>query len=194
MSDTRSALRQQLLQARQTWSTTAAAIQAQADLQAHVLRLLDELEPQCLGLYWPIRGEFNPRDAALAFQASMGGPGALTLALPWARKAQGDQPATMSYRRWDGQEPTTTDECGIACPDSAPAEPDVLLVPCVGFTREGFRLGYGAGYFDRYMDKHPHVTAVGVAWSEAELPPGSITPAAHDQPLMLIVTPQGVVG
>lgn len=194
MSDTRSALRQQLLSARQTWAATPAAAQAQADLHAHLLRVLTELEPQCLGLYWPIRGEFNPRDVALAFQASLGGPAALPLALPWATKAGEGQAPGMRYRLWDGQEPSTRDECGIPCPEGAPADPDVVLVPCVGFTPEGYRLGYGAGYFDRYMAAHPHTTAVGLAWAEAQLPPGSFSPAPHDQPLMLIVTPSGVVG
>lgn len=194
MSDTRSALRQQLLSARQTWSATPAAAQAQADLHAQVLRVLTELEPQCLGLYWPIRGEFNPRDVALTFQASLGGPSALSLALPWATKARDGQAASMGYRVWDGSEPTTRDECGIPCPEGPPADPDVVLVPCVGFTPEGYRLGYGAGYFDRYMAAHPHTTAVGLAWAEAQLPPGSFSPAPHDQALMLIVTPAGVMG
>lgn len=194
MSDKRIALRQQLLQARKAWHATAAAAHAQADLQRHLLAVLGELEPQCLGLYWPIRGEFNPRDAALALQTTLGGPGALGLALPWAYKAAPGAASHMDYRCWDGADPTTRDECGIPSPDSAQAAPDVLLVPCVGFTRSGHRLGYGAGYFDAYLATHPHVTAVGVAWAEAELPPGSFEPAAHDQALMLIVTPQGVVG
>jgi 5,10-methenyltetrahydrofolate synthetase len=112
------------------------------------------------------------------------------LALPWARK--GPQPA-MSYKLWDGQPPTEQDDCGIPAASGRPAEPDVLLVPCVGFTRAGVRLGYGGGYFDRYMAAHPHVTAIGLAWSEAELSEAQLPAQAHDQPLMIIVTPEGVI-
>ncbi len=99
----------------------------------------------------------------------------------------------MHYRTWTGGEPTLRDECGIPCVDGAPVVPDVVLVPCVGFTRSGHRLGYGAGYFDRWLAGHPHVTTVGVAWSFCELPQGEWAPQAHDQPLMLIVTEHGVV-
>ncbi len=82
MSDTRQALRQQLLQARQVWATSAAAEDAQARLTAHLAPLLAELEPQCLGVYWPIRGEFNPHGAAMNCAAQMTPPP--ELALPWA--------------------------------------------------------------------------------------------------------------
>ncbi len=194
MSDTRTALRQRLLQARQTWAEWPQAQTAQSQLAAHLADLLRQLEPECLGLYWPIRGEFNPRDAALAWQVAMNDEYEASLALPWATKAGAGREPGMTYRLWDGSEPTTRDECGIACPDSRPADPDVILVPCVGFTREGFRLGYGAGYFDRYLAAHPDVTAVGIAWSEAEITEAEMAPQAHDLPLMIIITPEGVVG
>lgn len=189
MPPTRSALRQALLSAREAWACSPDAIPAQADLHAHLARVLAQLEPECLGLYWPTRGEFNPRPLALEVQASLN----CRLALPWATRASGPKGSTMVYRQWDGQEPATRDECGIACPDTAPAQPDVVLVPCVGFTRAGYRLGYGGGYFDRYLAAHPHVTAVGVAWAQAELPAADFTPASHDLPVTLVVTPEGVV-
>mgnify|MGYP003693774087 CR=1 FL=1 len=69
----------------------------------------------------------------------------------------------MHYRLWDGQAPRSVDECGIPSSDGAPVAPDVVLVPCVGFTASGFRLGYGGGYFDRWLAAHPQVCAVGVA-------------------------------
>lgn len=188
MSDTRSKLRQQLLQARQAWSTTNAAVAAQDQLTQHLTDLLEQLEPTCLGLYWPIRGEFNPRPLALMLKGEMN----LSLALPWAYKATAARDARMDYRRWDGQTPETTDECGIACPDSAPADPDVVLVPCVGYTASGHRLGYGGGYFDRYMAAHPHITAVGAAWDDARVDAADFQVQKHDQPLMLIVTPSGL--
>ena len=44
------------------------------------------------------------------------------------------------------------------------------------------------------MAAHPHVTAVGVAWSGAEIDAEDLGVQPHDQPLMLVVTEQGVVG
>ena len=48
------------------------------------------------------------------------------------------------------------------------------------------------GYFDRYMAAHPHVTAVGVAWDDAQVDAADFQAQQHDQPLMLIVTPSGL--
>lgn len=98
----------------------------------------------------------------------------------------------MDYRRWDGRPPTVKDECGIpSSSNAAVVIPDVVLVPCVGFTREGYRLGYGGGYFDRWLSRHPGVTCIGIAWSLAEV---SFAVEAHDQALTVVVTEQGVVG
>ena len=44
-----------------------------------------------------------------------------------------------------------------------------VVVPCVGFTAAGHRLGYGGGHYDRWLAAHPHVVAVGVAWSAGEI-------------------------
>jgi 5-formyltetrahydrofolate cyclo-ligase len=97
----------------------------------------------------------------------------------------------MTYRRWNGRdEPSVRDECGIPSVDGQTVVPDVVLVPCVGYTRDGVRLGYGAGYFDRWLAAHPHVTAVGIAWSHSEI---ALEAQPHDQPLMLVVTDAGVV-
>lgn len=181
-------LRQQLLQKRETWAAGPQAAAAQDALHAHLMAVLAELEPACLGLYWPIRGEFNPRPLALEAQASLN----CTLALPWATRKGSAGAGTMAFRRWDGTEPSTVDECGIPSPEAAPAAPDVVLVPCVGYTRQGFRLGYGGGYFDRYLAAHPHVTTIGVTWDEAEMGDDAFQPQAHDQPLTLVVTPRGV--
>ena len=41
---------------------------------------------------------------------------------------------------------------------------------------------------------HPGVTAVGVAWSVARIPPGEFVPEPHDLPMMAVVTDLGIVG
>lgn len=158
---------------------------AGAALARHLTQLLSELEPESLGLYWPLRSEFNAVSALLADSTFA----KLPIALPFAQRV----PAQMHYRAWHRQPPTMADECGIATSDGAPTVPDVVLVPCVGFTRAGYRLGYGGGYFDRWLAQHPHVTAVGVAWAVAEIDDGDFTPEPHDQPLTLVVTERGAV-
>ncbi|HEX5356892.1 MAG TPA: 5-formyltetrahydrofolate cyclo-ligase [Aquabacterium sp.] len=178
---TRPELRQHLLQARRDWMNTPAAAQAQADLQERVLAVLAQLEPECLGLYWPMQGEFNPMAVASTARSEW----ACQLALPYARKS----PIDMHYRAWDGNDqPDTRDECNIPSTKGKPVRPDVVLVPCVGFTPEGWRLGYGGGYFDRFMQAHPDVTAVGVAWDLGKLEAATLAPETHDIPLVLVLT------
>lgn len=64
--------------------------------------------------------------------------------------------------------PSAQDECGIACSTGAVLVPDPVLVPCASFTREGYRLGYGGDYFDRWLSVHPGVTSIGLAWPGLE--------------------------
>jgi 5-formyltetrahydrofolate cyclo-ligase len=99
----------------------------------------------------------------------------------------------MHFRRWDGLEPATTDECRIPASAGAEVVPDVVLAPCVGFTVSGYRIGYGGGYFDRWLAAHPQATAIGVAWSANEIDEAELAPRAHDIALMLVVTEEGVV-
>ena len=182
----RAALRRHLLSERERWAAAAAesgAWQAAHDaLATHLHQVLALLEPQLLGVYWPIRSEFNAAVALRDDKTTAGVP----LALPWARK----NPREMEYRRWDGREPGSCDECGIPSPQGAAVVPDVVLVPCVGYSPQGYRLGYGGGYFDRWLATHPHVTPVGIAWADSEV---AFAPQPHDLPLMLVVTEQGVV-
>jgi 5,10-methenyltetrahydrofolate synthetase len=181
----RQALRQRLLQQREQFEGGSPRPGADAALARHLVTVLSALEPDLLGLYWPHRAEFN------AVTAIAGDPALakLRMALPFAQR----NPVQMHYRAWNGLPPTATDERGIPTSDGAPVVPDVVLVPCVGFTASGFRLGYGGGYFDRWLAAHPGVTAVGVAWTDAEIDEASLQPQAHDLPLTLIVTERGAV-
>jgi 5-formyltetrahydrofolate cyclo-ligase len=176
----RAALRRQLLAQRLAWSGSPAAELAQAQLHERVMAVLAQLEPDCLGIYWPVQGEFNPREAALAAKGQWG----CALALPYTSKS----PVAMHFRAWDGAQPQGQDECGIPCAQGVPVLPDVVLVPCVGFTAEGWRLGFGGGYFDRFLAAHPEVTAIGVAWESARIETHVFQPLTHDLPLMAVLT------
>lgn len=167
-------LRRGLLARRRDFAATPAFHAAEQAVRQALGPLLAQLEPELLGVYWPLAGEFDP------------GPLSCPRALPFARR----EPAEMVFRRWDGTAPAARDDCGIATSTGAVAVPDVVLVPCVGFTRGGFRLGYGGGYFDRWLAQHPGVTTVGLAWSGAETP---FPVEPHDQPLTLILTERELI-
>ena len=177
----RSELRRALLARRREWWASAEARLAADHLGEQLLPLLRQLEPLSLGLYWPLEGEFNA--AAWAATHKLGAD--MQLALPFARKASDRGPATMEFRRWDGQPPTLDVECGIPCSNGRVLVPEVLLVPCLGYTREGFRLGYGGGYFDRWIEAHPGVTTLGLAWSCCE---ADFEVQAHDQAMTVVLT------
>ena len=158
---------------------------AQAALAEHLSRVLDELQPERLGLYWPLRSEFNAALACLGDRNL----DSVDLSLPYARKTS----CEMHYRAWNRGEPPARDECGIPSADGPPVLPDVVLVPCLGYTASGYRLGYGGGYYDRWLAANPQVTAVGIAWSTTEVSESELAPQAHDQALVLVVTERGVV-
>lgn len=71
-----------------------------------------------------------------------------------------------------------------------PPPPAVCLVPGLAFTRTGHRLGYGGGYFDRFLEGFPGCK-IGLAYGMQVVE--SVPVEAHDIPVDLLVTEAGVV-
>jgi hypothetical protein len=70
--------------------------------------------------------------------------------------------------------------------------PNVVIAPVVGFDLEGFRLGYGGGFFDRTLARlNPKPLTIGVGYPEAEL--RTIFPQPHDIPMDWVVTGSGTL-
>ncbi|UII21937.1 5-formyltetrahydrofolate cyclo-ligase [Fulvivirga ligni] len=69
-------------------------------------------------------------------------------------------------------------------------ELDMVLVPLISFDRSGHRIGYGKGYYDRFLSKIPEVLKVGVSLG----PPLDQIPfsGTHDIPLNICITPFSV--
>lgn len=135
-----------------------------------------------LGVYWPIRGE--PVLAPCYEQWRSEGR---TLALP--RVAEN---GALEFGRWTIEGAIRAGRFAIPEPHPfEPTEPELLIVPCVGFDARGYRLGYGGGHYDRTLAQRP-VAAVGVAYDACELE--LFDAAAHDRPLSAIVTESRVIG
>jgi 5,10-methenyltetrahydrofolate synthetase len=185
VSSSRPALRAHLRAIRERFASSPEVADAALALARHLRTLVAELEPDCLGLYWPTQSEFNVASLWPADKVAT----SFRLALPFAQR----EPRQMHYRLWDGTPPTLLDGCSIPASSGEPVVPDVVLAPCVGFTQGGYRLGYGGGYFDRWLAAHPHAIAIGVAWSLARIDEAEFAPQPHDLPLTLVVTEEGVV-
>ena len=131
--------------------------------------------------YWPFADEIDPRPLMVALCAR-GHP----LCLPVAKAGE-----PLSFRAWA---PGMALEAGVfdtrvPPPQSPVLSPDCLIVPLLACDREGTRLGYGGGYYDRTLAALAGALAVGVgfAFQRVErLPRG-----AHDRPLDWLVSEAG---
>jgi 5-formyltetrahydrofolate cyclo-ligase len=103
----------------------------------------------------------------------------------------------MQFRQWDNpfDESVLTKAPYGGLQLTASAEEttiDVAIVPLLGFTVTGQRLGQGGGHYDRYLAEHPTVIAVGIGWDCQLVDALPIEP--HDQPLRAVVTPTRFYG
>lgn len=103
----------------------------------------------------------------------------------------------LRFRAWEPQAPLGLDLCGIPCPMEGPwLEPEVLFMPLNAFNLQGYRLGYGGGFFDRTLaELNQSWPASPPAWGPRRIGVGfdfqqsdDFIPEPHDQPLDLIVT------
>ena len=136
-----------------------------------------------VGFCWPYRGEFDPRFAIRRLR-DLGARAALPRVT-----ARG---APLQFQAWWPGAPLRPGVLGIPVPDGTePLQPQALLVPPVGFDARGYRLGYGAGYFDRTLAAAvPRPLAILVGFELSRVP--TIRPQPHDVPMDFVVTEAGV--
>ncbi len=144
----------------------------------HLDRLVPASPATVVSLYWPFRGELDLRP----WMASAHGRG-IRVALPVVvAKA-----TPLIFREWHPGAPLKPGVWNIPVPaDGAEVTPTVVIAPLVGFDPDGYRLGYGGGFFDRTLAAlSPRPLAIGVGHPVGALP--TIYPQAHDIPMDWIV-------
>ena len=115
----------------------------------------------------------------------------IRIALPKVNK----QNNTIDHIFFEGLHQLESNGWGIQEPRSGvPAEPhqmDMVIVPLLACDKEGYRIGYGKGYYDRFLaDCRPDCQGIGLSLFELE---DKIPHEDHDVPLDACITPEAFI-
>ena len=182
LKDWRKANRERLIAARMALAATT--------LEEYRQRIDTSLELSFPGLArsrlafcWPIKHEYDARHFARTLRER----GALT-ALPVVVAPK----KPLVFREWHPGVKLAVGALDISYPvDSPEIQPNAVILPMNGWDAQGYRLGYGAGFFDRTLAslaKRPVV--IGVSYELARLE--TIFPQEWDIPMDYVVTERGV--
>lgn len=152
---------------------------------AHLSEVLAGYRGVPLSGFLPIRTEIDPRPAMA--EAAAHGPVGVPVII-----AAG-QP--LEFSRWTPGCALRDGPFGARVPATDDFfEPEILIVPLVAFDRNGGRLGYGGGFYDRTLERlraRRATLAIGFAYGAQEATDLPLEPT--DQPLDMIVTETGVI-
>ena len=137
------------------------------------------LKAETVFLYYPIRGEVDCRD--LFYECARNNK---RVAYPRTeeeglRFLYVTDPEQLLPGRFSVPEPVV----GETADDDEEA---LLILPGLAFSSEGYRLGYGAGYFDRYLSRHTLHPTIGLCYDFQLI--DSLPVCAHDARADLILT------
>lgn len=144
-----------------------------------------------ISAYWPMGSEIDPRPLMRRLHET-----GHRLCLPVV--AGKGQP--LIFRAWQPGDLLESGGFGTQIPavGQPTLEPQVLFVPLLAYDRDGYRLGYGGGFYDRTLAKlragaklRTETIAVGLAYAAQEVP--RVPRDQHDQRLDWIVTEAEVI-
>ena len=149
-------------------------------LLKNILKKFNLLNNKKIGGYFPINYEIDCLKILNKLEKS-----GHKISLPITRKEN-----KMDFFEWSSKKPLSINKIGIPEPFSKKkVYPDVLLVPILAFDKHKFRLGYGGGYYDRYIQKIKKIKKIliiGIAFSFQEVTKLPIT--RYDKKLDFIFT------
>lgn len=166
-----------MLAAREAWDPTCGLA-----LGEHVLREVPPSAGAVVSGFWPMGREIDIRSLLVALR-ERGHP----IVLPETPK-RGN---SLIFRLWRPGDVLVTERFGTSRPSGEACVPDFLLVPFLAFDRRGYRVGYGAGYYDRTLAALPGRFRLGVAYAASEL--DEVPAGSYDARLDAVATERGVI-
>ena len=70
-------------------------------------------------------------------------------------------------------------------------EIDLVITPSIVFGKNGYRLGYGKGYYDKYFNENKYKTSIGLSFEK--LLQEEIPKEKHDKNVDLIITEERII-
>lgn len=140
-------------------------------------------------VYWPLgdRGEVDTRPLIAALR-SWG----TQVVLPVMTSFDPDTP-TLEHRCYTGPHALETNRWGVREPVNTEClsaqDLDAVIVPALGADQNGHRIGYGAGYYDAFLEP---ITCprIALVYDACFIP--SVPNASHDVPVSTVVTERGI--
>ncbi len=101
----------------------------------------------------------------------------------------------MEVRRYDPNKPLVQvgfgiSEPGVDCPLLSKEEIDLILVPAVCYDRQGYRLGFGGGYYDRWLE---HFTGFRVGLCRKAVLQDKVPTEPHDSRVDRLITEEEIL-
>ncbi len=173
--DSKASIRTRLLAQRDSLPTEQVARESK-QICDNLKAFLSLDKPRSILLYAPIRNEVDPFYLLAWLRENH-----ITVCLP---SIQSDSIVPLVY---DPNEPLIRGSFGINEPSHRLIHPtpcEIIVVPCIAVDKSHYRLGYGKGFYDRYLNSNS--ISIGLAYSFQVLE--SFPHEPHDQPLSSIVT------
>ena len=140
----------------------------------------NNLVKKSIGGYFPVNYEVNDLEILKRFAKKK-----YQISLPVIKKN-----FEMDFYEWSFDDPLKINRYGIPEPNSKKLiYPDIILVPLVAFDKNLNRLGYGAGYYDRIIEKlskKKKILKIGLALSVQKI--NNVPVTKYDKKLDYIVT------
>ncbi len=157
-----------------------------AALFANLVALPQIAQAHTISLFWGITG-LEPDTSRLVPQLlDMGKVVCLPRMLPERRMElrQYTPGCPMAMNSFGISEPT------IDCPLIEKKDIDLVIVPALCYGRRGYRLGYGGGYYDRWLTDYTGIT---VGMCRDAVLQDSVPAEEHDKPVQVVVTESQVL-
>lgn len=136
-----------------------------------------------VAIFWSLADEIDTSPLRQILEA-------LNLPIGLPRMTGREQPLT--FHAWRTGEPLIEGPMGVQEPaaDAPSLVPDVMILPLLGFDRQGYRLGYGGGFYDRTLAERRAtgrpLRTIGFAFDGQRL--DAVPRGPEDEPIDIIVT------